>query len=149
MLDYDGGQFTGFTHLAHFAELLRKLYLCNIIDGHAMNLRDYLKEAKIGIANIIHGQVISKMLVQKGPKEWRNLKNRVDVSQKRGSCADNESCSGLIEVREWSNEEGRKKRKAGRHPCEGGVRPSLTTCLWTLLCLIPQVERTTGSHPQA
>lgn len=104
----------GFTHSARSAELLRKSYLCNITDGHALNPRDYLKEAEIRIANIIHGQVISKMPVQKGPKEWRNLKNRVDVSQKRGSCADNESCSGLIEVRGWSNEEReRRGRQAG------------------------------------
>lgn len=38
-----------------------------------MNLRDYLKEVKTGIVNIIHGQVISRMPVQKGPREWRNL----------------------------------------------------------------------------
>lgn len=118
MLDYDGGQLAGFTHLAHFAELLWKLYLCNITNGNAMNLRVYLKEVKTGIANIIHGQVISKMPVQKVPKEWRNFENRVDASQKRCSCVENESCSGLVEIRGWGNEEGRKKREEGRHPSE-------------------------------
>ena len=72
MLDYDGGQSVGFTHSAGFAELLWKLYLCNITNDNAMNFRDYLKEVKTWIANIIHGQVISKIPVQKGSKEWRD-----------------------------------------------------------------------------
>ena len=83
-----------------------------------MNLRDYLKEVKIRIANIIHGQVINKMPVQKGPKEWRNLENRVDGLQKRCRCVENESCLGLVEIRGWRDEEGRKKREGGRHPSE-------------------------------
>ena len=106
MLDNNAGWFPGFTHLAgdplpqtSFAELPNGS-LCKVANSNTTNLRDLIEMSKLELYQYT-GSSTARSLFKRDEKNRGILRTEL-ASQKMRACVENESCSGLVEMRgQW------------------------------------------------
>ena len=143
MLDNNAGWFPGFTHLAgdplpqtSFAELPNGS-LCKVANSNTTNLRDLTEMLKLELYQYT-GSSTARSLFKRDEKNKGILRTEL-ASQKMRACVENESCSGLVEMR------GQWGRGSSQHLALPGflLLGSFFSILW-----IGQIPPTGSAPPQ-